>query len=191
MRNWQAFWLTVGAMTFAAFASWFAQRTPTTSGEVAAWVQAVGSVAAIVAAVLIARRDRTRTEQRATVGAFNAAAAALAFSTKIIIDADRMTQERSWRPALVELKRRQLVSARAMLERITISDMPGEVSAAKMLNGFRLLHLAETALVLVEEKMGEGVDYPQDAFGRIVTDLAEQYEGMGTAARQWLHKKGW
>ena len=191
MRNWTSFWLTLGVIGFAVPAFWALERPPQDSGDVAAWVQAIGSIAAIIGAVWIARDGRVRDEQRKVVGAFNAAAIGLAFSRRLLETADATTQNREWIAELVDMHQREIIAARTMLEGVSLSDMPGEEAAARMVNGFRTLHLAETALLLIKRKLAEGSEYPPHAFGVLIADLDQQIAQMESAARTWLAARGW
>lgn len=58
-------YLVVLILVFGVLFAAFACKPPKTSGDVASWVQAVGSIAAIVAAVLIASDQHRKSEARA------------------------------------------------------------------------------------------------------------------------------
>lgn len=63
MSRWTSFWAAVGLMASVLLLQLALEHPPGTSEEVAAWVQALGSIGAIVAATLIAR-DSARTSRQ-------------------------------------------------------------------------------------------------------------------------------
>lgn len=160
-----------------------------------AWVQAVGSIVAIVAsagvAIWISRKDRTLDDQRRVTGAFNAAVISLAFARSTLEAAQGVSQRREWRAPLTDLYLRQLASARAMVGSVILPDMPGEAAAARVVNGFRTLHLAELALEMIRTLVAEDREYPAAAFDELIADLGRQTEAMEAEAKAWLLKKGW
>lgn len=163
MKNWMAFWTTLSTMAAVVLLCWAIKRPPATSGEVAAWVQAIGSVVAIIVAILIGQSAAKRARHVALEVQNREAAARIEIAIFVASQSRDLAQalERRFHlrgPALSEI---DFSSVQEGIDRLPMSELRSGALVAKLLTLRRLVGGLEGLSVEFEGMGGPSLSEPR------------------------------